>query len=131
MEFRIADLPIHEALRDWMLRQFGETCTATAMLMLLTIVYVANRYVGDFEARHMQVVQKARNIATLTSRPQRVPTYREFEALFDLFDREFFGTPYVRGARFVSPVASHNIVEAILEHERAQARARIVGLQAA
>ncbi|MGR9148091.1 hypothetical protein ACU8MT_01345 [Rhizobium leguminosarum] len=130
MKFRIANLKVHHALRDWMGRQYGESCAATTMLMLLTIVHVASRHVGDFELRHMQVVRKVKDIATKTGRPQRVPTYREFESLFDQYEHEFYCKPYMRGAKFISPHASRRIVDAIVTHEQAAAHARIDRRQA-
>ncbi|WP_326912856.1 hypothetical protein [Rhizobium johnstonii] len=131
MEFRIADLKVQNALRDWMGLQFGGSCVATTMLMLLTIVNIASRYVGDFEMRQMQVLRKAKAIVATTGRPQRVPTYREFESMFDQYERQFYRDTDGPGTNIVSTRVSGKIADAIIAHGNAAARSRIGGPQAA
>ncbi|MBO9198136.1 hypothetical protein J5277_28820 [Rhizobium sp. 16-449-1b] len=119
MRFTIADLNVHPLLRNWMGRYFGETCSATEMLMLVTIVYVWNRYADDLDMRHMQVVRKIIIIAKTSNRPQRVPTRKQFESLLHDYDLEFYRNPVGRGARLVPTQTAKKVVDAILSHETA------------
>lgn len=125
MQFLIADLAVNPLLRNWMSRYFGEICSATEMLMLLTIVYVWNRYADDLDMRHMQVVRKIVAIAGATNRPQRVPTRKQFESLLHDYDLEFYRNPVGRGARLISTQTSKKVFDAIVSHEHAASAARI------
>ncbi len=125
MRFKIADLDVHPTLGDWMSRYFGESCGATDMLMLLTIVYVWNRYADDLDTRHMKVVRKIVTIARNACRPQRVPTRKEFESLLHDYDHEFYRNSVGRGAKLIPTRTSKKIVDAVVAHERAAALARI------
>ncbi|MGO7969918.1 hypothetical protein ACC705_02815 [Rhizobium ruizarguesonis] len=131
MKFLIADLDVHPVLRSWMGRYFGDTCGATDMLMLLTIVYVWNRYADDLDMRQMKVVRKVAEIAKTSRRPQRVPTRKEFESLLHEYDREYYRNPVGRGAKLIPTRTSKAIVDAVLAYERAAAFARIGGTRAA
>ncbi len=125
MRFLIADLNVHPLLQKWMGRYFGETCSASEMLMLLTIVYAWNRYADDLDMRHMQVVRKIVAIAKATSRPQRVPTRKQFESLLHDYDLEFYRNPVGRGARLISTQTSKKVFDAIVSHEKAASTTRI------
>ncbi|WP_027668923.1 hypothetical protein [Rhizobium leguminosarum] len=131
MKFFILDLDVNPMLRNWMCRYFGESCSATDALMLLTIVYVWNRYADDLDMRHMQVVRKIAAIARTSRRPQRVPTRKEFESLLHEYDREFYRNSVGRGAKLIPTRTSKAIVDAVVSHERAAALARIAGSMAA
>jgi hypothetical protein len=131
MDHRIDDLPYHPALRAWMGKLFGESCTSMDIFMVQSLAYLVSIYAYDLEERHMQVVRKIANIARVTGRPQRVPTYREYMALAESFDRDFEAPGRRFGASLVPTRASKVMLDRIVAHERAAAMARITAARAA
>jgi len=131
MKHLINDIPYHPALLAWMSRRYGESCTSMDVLMIQSLAYLVCIYAYDLEERHMQVVRKITNIARITGRPQRVPTYREYMALAESYDRDFQAPGRRFGASLVPTRASKAMLDRIVAHERAAAMARITAARAA
>ncbi|MGR9400160.1 hypothetical protein ACU8M5_10470 [Rhizobium leguminosarum] len=131
MTHRIENLTIHPALRDWMRLRFGESCSSTEMLMTLSIVYVRYPWLVDLEEKHMKLVGKIVGIAERTGRPQRVPTFREYDAM-SVDWSIFFEAPELKlGSQIVPRPVVLEIERSIVEREHVAKLARIGQSQAA
>lgn len=131
MTHLIKEIPYHPALLAWMARRFGESCSSMDIFMVQSLAYLVCIYAYDLEERHMQVVRKIANIARLTGRPQRVPTYQEYRALAESYDRDFQAPGRRFGASLVPTRASKAMLDRIVAHECAAGAARITAARAA
>jgi hypothetical protein len=131
MTHLIKEIPYHPALLAWMTRRFGESCTSADVLMIQSLAYLVCIYAYDLEERHMQVARKIASIARITGRPQAVPTYREYVALAESYDRDFEAPGRRFGASLVPTRASKTMFDRIVAHERAAAATRIAAARAA
>ncbi|MGO7910687.1 hypothetical protein ACC702_03795 [Rhizobium ruizarguesonis] len=75
----------------------------------------------------MQVARKVAKISRMLGRPQGVPTFREYLALAEFFDRHFEAPNRNFGAHLVPTRASKAMFDQIVAHERGALSRRIAG----
>jgi hypothetical protein len=110
-----------------MSRRFGESCSSAEILMVQSLAYIRCIYAYDLEERHMQVARKVAKISRMLGRPQGVPTFREYLALAEFFDRHFEAPNRNFGAHLVPTRASKAMFDQIVAHERGALSRRIAG----
>lgn len=132
MSIRITELAFHPVVVAWMVKRFGESCSATTVLLMLAVFRLAKNPRQEWNLPHAELVLTIAGISAESSRPQRVPTFREFIELFE----EYWSTDAVRelhydGVNAVDARQAREIVNAIASYEMTVASARIGGHTAA
>lgn len=118
MNFSIADLSFHPVLVAWMRERFGDCCTGSVLLMLLSITKLGGRGYLEPEVHHMKIVHQSVEVAKTYRRPQRVPTLAEFIALLDAYwSDDDIRQMHYEGRSLISEDTEHRLVGVIRAHE--------------
>ncbi|MFJ6326109.1 MULTISPECIES: hypothetical protein [Hyphomicrobiales] len=113
------------ALVEFLKARFGRRVSGTHVLMLTEISQLLTKRNMTSAKRHQEVVMRIRLIASLSRRPQRVPTFREWSNF--AVEIRNVAASRVGGEPLVADPRNPKFVKAIFAHELAAKADRIVG----
>jgi len=124
--FDIAELSAFHPLLNRFLEQcHGSFVSGTVVLTTVEAARWIESQELSLEEHHMRLVDTIRGIAAAVNRPQRVPTFKEFDRFWMLLRDEV--SDRSGGVLLVADPASADYVNAVVAHEAAASAGRIPG----